>query len=645
MGTPRNPISASPGSPQAATPDVGRNVTALIGADVMKFRGDMEKIHALAAERTEELNALAQGIQEADSKQRETLDAFLDSVGLPSTEESRYAAYMRIAHLREGALLNLFESGDFDQAAKDRILSAAFEYAKNVHMGYDERILAEIDRNELLTPFYRTLLRGAHKVGLRFNAFQQSWNTELINGVNRRIDERFGKDHAAAMRFLSENGLFDRGHGGENADRSYSILRESGESYVRLAYAEAFPKEVSEIVAAIRALVLDLSTFEDDVYGQHGAYGTYLSAIADAFEETDPDRCVERWAAVDVAWMSVTGPFQITHPLEYYEDKFRKAVAPEWDVRLRNDSLFASVAKTSVETAFETIAADKGLSADNEAHAFSKSSLNRTQLHISTPLFFYGAFMNGLFSAQVVPNDAEVSRVHGKKIFSFAQTVLKRSRAQPKMKLSRLTLSDAIRKKCDEVVFGPDERFYRLYDVETIGHEFGHTLWMELDTEPRMNESGEFKNVEEWKATMGGLVAFLMNGDEVMKEDVIVDFIVRSVNLIAWMKEEESVPYYCEALVHLTILFDSGIVFRNSEGAIEMNEGAAAYEAFKRLAMETYSHLADVYLAKSDATEFLDCYAVRENGYFLPTDPRVREFVEWYYDLYEKFGNAVDDAA
>jgi len=45
---------------------------------------------------------------------------------------------------------------------------------------------------------------------------------------------------------------------------------------------------------------------------------------------------VEKWADVDRAWMKIQTPIQIGHPLEYYEDHFRKAVALEWDIRLTN---------------------------------------------------------------------------------------------------------------------------------------------------------------------------------------------------------------------------------------------------------------------------------------------------------------------
>jgi hypothetical protein len=48
---------------------------------------------------------------------------------------------------------------------------------------------------------------------------------------------------------------------------------------------------------------------------------------------------------------------------------------------------------------------------------------------------------------------------------------------------------------------GDENIFYKVYDIETIGHEYGHTLWLYKDSEEMMNESGNFSNIEEWKAT------------------------------------------------------------------------------------------------------------------------------------------------
>jgi len=52
--------------------------------------------------------------------------------------------------------------------------------------------------------------------------------------------------------------------------------------------------------------------------------------------------------------MSIKTPFQISHPLEFYEDKYRKAVAPEWDLRILN-TVFESDVESSIENMYETI--------------------------------------------------------------------------------------------------------------------------------------------------------------------------------------------------------------------------------------------------------------------------------------------------
>lgn len=382
---------------------------------------------------------------------------------------------------------------------------------------------------------------------------------------------------------------------------------------------------------------------KDEVYGQKKEHIEYLEALKEAFSETDTDQLVAKWAKVDEKWMDIHTPFQIVHPLEFYEDKYRKAVAPEWDLRIQNTKLFQSDIKDDVESMFLKMGEITGIHPASDISTFSLSSLNRTQLYISSPLFYYGSQLGGLPSAQVVPNDTEVSKTHGKKIFSFAENILKQNRSRPRMKLQRLAIEKSLREKKRNMVFGPDAFFYGVYDVSTIGHEFGHTLWLDMDTESRMNGGGNFKNIEEWKATTGGLMAFFMNPKEELKEAVVVDLIMRSVSLIGWMKMDDLCPYYCESLVHLQVLFDSGIIAVNEEGKIAMNLDDTTFESLKNGFIEHYKKLIHAYEAKEDASVFLGDYTIIEDGSFLPKDPKIREFVKKYYALYKEIGNVVDD--
>ena len=79
-----------------------------------------------------------------------------------------------------------------------------------------------------------------------------------------------------------------------------------------------------------------LIELEDEIYNQKWDYIAYIQSLIVAFSEDKTDELVNKWANVDRAWMKITTPIQIGHPLEYYEDHFRKAVALEWDIRLTN---------------------------------------------------------------------------------------------------------------------------------------------------------------------------------------------------------------------------------------------------------------------------------------------------------------------
>jgi hypothetical protein len=187
--------------------------------------------------------------------------------------------------------------------------------------------------------------------------------------------------------------------------------------------------------------------------------------------------------------------------------------------------------------------------------------MKQVQLHIGVPFLSYGSFLCGMYSAQVVPNDNEVSKIHGKKIFAFPEFVLETQRSLPFMQLDTETIDAQVLTQFRKFLFGPESRYYKIYDIETIGHEFGHTLWLAPDTEVRMNsQTGLYKNVEEWKATAGGLVAYFMSGVTEYDNDVFVTHLMRTIKLLKFREIEDIIPYYCEALIHLHIMFEANII-------------------------------------------------------------------------------------
>jgi hypothetical protein len=159
----------------------------------------------------------------------------------------------------------------------------------------------------------------------------------------------------------------------------------------------------------------------------------------------------------------------------------------------------------------------------------------------------------------------------------------------------------------------------------------------------RMNGTGNFKNVEEWKATTGWLLAFFQNPNVEIQEYVIVDLVERAVRLMVRMKIDDLVPYYCEWLIHLKLLFDSWMISLNSDWKVQLNFNAQTLEVFKKIYTEHYNNLVDIYISKQDSSVFLSQFAVAEWKYYLPKDPTLRAFVEGYYELYKLHGNTVDD--
>ena len=251
---------------------------------------------------------------------------------------------------------------------------------------------------------------------------------------------------------------------------------------------------------------------------------------------------------------------------------------------------------------------------------FSLKSLDKVQLYLGRPALFFGAEFNGLFSAQVVPNDEIVSKELGKKIFAFSDEILQTSRAKPFLRLSREILGQEFLTKERMFLFNETASWHKVYDITTIGHEFGHILWCDDETESVMNKTGNFKNIEEFKATTGGLVSFFMDDEDDEKgleEFVLSDTIKRAVGLIAWMEVDEVQPYYCEGIIHLNGLFKSGVLRWDDETKeLEIDQSASNIEKLKQWYIDTYSKLATHYLDKKDATEFLEEYAVKKGRYF-----------------------------
>jgi len=106
--------------------------------------------------------------------------------------------------------------------------------------------------------------------------------------------------------------------------------------------------------------------------------------------------------------------------------------------------------------------------------------------------------------------------------------------------------------------------------------------------------------------------------------------------LMSWRKTGEVEPYYVEGLLHLDILFESGVVEFDGE-RLHIDTGLGAYERQKVLYRERYIKLVrDFYLPKREASGFLDEYVYKSEGVWHLKRSDAREFADHYWERYRK---------
>ncbi|MDZ7819297.1 MAG: invasion protein CiaB [Aliarcobacter sp.] len=597
-------------------------------------------------EQKNQTNKIIAHLENEEFDKLEIINDFAKTLKLEMTSDLRFALVTRLVNLRDDSLVQVLKKIGKNEKEIIELQEKAYGFIKDYWQERHTKLIDLIVQNNLLTPFYKEVFIGVYNVGLQMTAWQTSWTAHIINGINKDLMAKFEGDEAKIMKYLEDEKLFDLGHGGITADRCYSALVKDGDKYKSQAYIKAFKKETTEVVDALEEFADKLIELEDEIYNQKWDYVLYIQALIKAFSEDRTDELVSKWADVDRAWMKIKTPIQIGHPLEYYEDHFRKAVALEWDIRLTNPKFAQNDHRVNkIKSAFAKIYSSfEPNESYKKIYDFSFKSLDKVQLYVGRPALFFGAEFNGMFSAQVVPNDEIVSLEEGKKIFAFSDEILQTSRAKPFLKLSREIFGQELLTKDRTFLFNETTSWHQVYDISTVGHEYGHILWCDDETESVMNKTGNFKNIEEFKATTGGLISYLLDEDTDeahLKSQVLIDLVKRSVGLIGWMEVDEVQPYYCEGLIHLSGLFDSGVLSWENE-KLEIDLSDEKYEILKNWYIKNYTALAKHYLDKKDATAFLNNYATKTEKYFMPNDETINSFVKYYFKRYQEIGQELD---
>jgi len=604
-----------------------------------KFMNDLQIIYEELTFRQSTLNNYFELLERPHLKSEQLVKEFLNILELKYNSENTLASLNRIINLREDSLNEVLKKSGFKDEEIIKKQEEAYLFVSHFHIGEFEKFIIWMKDNKLLNDFYWTIIEGIHAIGISMSGWQSAWTSHIIYGINRDLYQLFNGDEEKIFKKLTDENLLDLDYNNSIGDRCYSVLHRNHDgSYSSISYAEAFKEEVSTIVETIDILVDSLETQEDRVFNQKKEWQEYFIALKEAFGHTDTNKLIKYWAKVDEKWMAITGPIQLGHPLEYYEDHYRKAVALEWDLRIINPNIQKTIKiDHNIEKFILRFSQDITHANTSRIIDYNIQQINKTQLYIGRPLFYYGAEFNGLFSAQVVPNDENVSAKFGKKIFAYPDFILQSKKSKPIMQISVEFLGiDFIRKQKEFIEKSP-QIWYKIYDILTIGHEFGHILWMDKDTEKSMNKSGQFKNIEEFKATASGLMAFFNNEKNSLKNHIIDDLVSRAIGLMAWREVGEVLPYYCEGLIHLDILFSSSVI--SYDGGIKIHY--EHYNGMKRVYQNSYKYLAQNYIDRLDADVYLSKYIKRVNGIYLPKRDTVLKFVEKYYSRYKEIGQQV----
>lgn len=610
-----------------------------------RFFEDMQELCDMVIARDDALNRLFLDIDNDNNPQIQAICKLLGQLDLPDTQPNRFALLSRLVNLSESAIIQtLKKAGKSNEEIKKskRIL---FDWVSAFHTKTHQEIVEECENKQLLTPFYRQILQGMHHIGKAFNALHCAWKFRLIEDINPALLEEFGGDVPRLLHALQE--ICETSEDGKKSDRSYSIPQLQNGQLRAIAYANAFKDEIGAIQKAIKRLIKELHNEGDDLFGAKESYIAYFRALKSALSEENVPKLLGAWRAVDRAWMRLKTPIQPAHPLEYYEDHYRKAVAPEWDLRIVHISAQPHLdIKQQMQETFAKLYVPHQSPSTDSMKALVQHSLHHTDLYLCLPALYYGAEMDGLFSAQVVPNDETVSKQFGKKIFAFPARVLRLAQYRPFMRLTNEIFPQDFLKDAREILFFKPEIWHKLYQISTIGHEFGHIFWIDNDTEIAMNEGGNFKNIEEFKATTGGLMNFFMNDTSEAYAPLAIallsEVIRRAVGLVAWMEQGEVLPYYCEGLIHLHILFEARIL--HFDGAkLHIRLATSDYDNAKALYTRYYNELTELYIAKRRACIFLERFAQKDSvGNFKPTAPDARAFVEHFWNRYQDIGQEID---
>jgi len=591
---------------------------------------EVEALFEIAKTRTQVSNRILKDFN--DGKTIDFAVDFLKEMDIAISNDNLYSAIQRIVILKEDGIINIFKSNNMSEEEIEDKLIKAYHIVIKYQEKEDIKILNQIKTNSIITAETKKIIEILYLIIQTHNKMYIRWYSEVVL-YNKKMVSSYSSEKDA-LKYLEKNKLFDYIRGSKY-DCSYSSLVGTETGHMVITYGEMFKSELSELTSQINKYISSILT-PNKIEKE---YIDYLTQFLITFNNKEINVNLKEWENLDIEWMNLSSPLQVVHSMEYYEDSLRNSVSIDFDIRIDDPTKNTNDTDKIVLEMMENYILDNHEGKLIELTKIVKNNIKKVQLHIGELLFYSGGEMRGLMSAQVIPNNEEVSTKKGKKIFAFMEKGYEAELNRPKMKLRYEVFDNSYIEEEDKIL--KDKlKWEEIYDITTIGHEYGHVLWKGEDTELAMSKSNIFKNIEEFKASAGGVVSFFNSKNENrLWKEILLNTISRAIKLVAWKEVGEVEPYYCESIITLNILQVSNVIsFKDNK--INIKYDHESYMRFKKEYTMEYYKLIEHYLRKEDAKNYLNIHAKKEeDGYYMSTNLEVKKLQDYYFSQYRTIGN------
>ena len=195
------------------------------------FTNDIQKIYDFISEQKDDINKLYEYLEKNQNEKLIIIEEFSKYLELNLSNDMKLALINRLVGLRDDSLVQVLKKLDFTDTQIIQLQEKAYQFAKNYWIDIHRIRIEYISSNNLLTAFYQEVFNGVYAVGIEMSKWQTSWTKLIINGVNKDLLKKFDNDNEKVMDYLEKNHLFDKGHEGLIADRSYSMLIKENDEY------------------------------------------------------------------------------------------------------------------------------------------------------------------------------------------------------------------------------------------------------------------------------------------------------------------------------------------------------------------------------------------------------------------------------